>query len=450
MKAYQRHNSTDGDETDSISGDDETTSEQKQRRRRRRGILNQNFWSGIVLILMAVLAVLLFWIARHVRFNKQSPKFLRNTSSPTSAPTPVTQFLRLQNFLYDRTGSPEIWDSNSSQYQAIEFLASETSSNVTASTLYYYGGDFKELMERYTMVLLFYETNGDSEWRESFGFLSEGLSVCDWNNDLYGKTRGVVCHPDGTVRSIDLGMLPWSAWFPLQQVDLTRNSTSSYAYRIEANNLIGSLPPEILGLSNLESLYLSTNTLYGTIPSWIAQLPNIREIHLDSNSFRGSIPSDIGLLEGLEYLSLGNNKLTETIPSDFGRLGGLKQLLLNCNRLTGTLPSELSNLSKLVSLELEGNMITGSLPLEYASLPRLGVYQIFELVKGLLLFCIFSFWKSLLETLLIQDNGLADDFSGGICQANILHIHADCSGIEATIQCDCCVCPPKGTSCTIR
>jgi len=100
---------------------------------------------------------------------------------------------------------------------------------------------------------------------------------------------------------------------------------------------------------------LPANQLTGTIPPDIGNLTQIRGLHLggfgggglDSNNIIGEIPENIVQLYQLQSLSLDHNLLSGTIPSALGKLTQLTSLYLSHNRLFGPLP----DLSKLVHVE---------------------------------------------------------------------------------------------------
>ena len=90
------------------------------------------------------------------------------------------------------------------------------------------------------------------------------------------------------------------------------------------NNLDGTLPAELSGLSAVETLAFQFDPmLRGTIPSSIGQLVKLRGLSLAGASLSGPIPEALWQLTQLERLLLQNNQLTSTISS---RIGNLKKL----------------------------------------------------------------------------------------------------------------------------
>ena len=84
---------------------------------------------------------------------------------------------------------------------------------------------------------------------------------------------------------------------------------------------MGSIPPEIGNLTNLEKLDLRINQLTGSIPPEIGNLTNLTLLDLSENQLTGSIPPEIGNLTNLEYLLLHSNQLTGKIPKSICDLG---------------------------------------------------------------------------------------------------------------------------------
>jgi len=145
----------------------------------------------------------------------------------------------------------------------------------------------------------------------------------------------------------------------------------------------GSLPWEVVLLSNLELLDIDRNKLSGPIPSRISELTHLstfwarrskfsgtlpesfststREIGLEGNSLTGTLPSNWGTtMPSLTSVTVFGNSLTGTIPTTFGNLTNVEILELGDNLLTGTVPSELSRMRSLTDLSLGGNSLTES------------------------------------------------------------------------------------------
>eukprot|EP01064_Diplonema_japonicum_P035556 TRINITY_DN7753_c0_g1_i1.p1 TRINITY_DN7753_c0_g1~~TRINITY_DN7753_c0_g1_i1.p1 ORF type:complete len:706 (+),score=106.80 TRINITY_DN7753_c0_g1_i1:2-2119(+) len=97
------------------------------------------------------------------------------------------------------------------------------------------------------------------------------------------------------------------------------------------NNLLGTLPDALGGLTRLEVLRLSENSISGTFPDSLAGVGSLQQIQLSHNAISGAVPSLDGL-KGLRYLWLSENSFS-SIP-DFSSLRNLSVLNVNKNKLT--------------------------------------------------------------------------------------------------------------------
>ncbi len=119
--------------------------------------------------------------------------------------------------------------------------------------------------------------------------------------------------------------------------------------------------------NRVEQLYLGNNNLIGTIPPEISGLSEVNLLGFDNNQLTGSIPSSIGGMAKLVFLFLNSNQLSGTIPANIGNAPSLRRLHLENNQLTGTIPPELG-IPNLISLHLNNNQLSGSIPPELKDL----------------------------------------------------------------------------------
>jgi Leucine-rich repeat (LRR) protein len=149
------------------------------------------------------------------------------------------------------------------------------------------------------------------------------------------------------------------------------NLTRLYHLILMNNQLTGSIPPEIGNLSRLGYLFLDRNMLSGPIPLELCSLPNLVQLYLYSNHLSGPIPPELGNMTSLQWIVCRDNQFTGAIPPELGRLTDLRVLRLGDNQLSGGIPPELGNLVKLQSLRLRNNRLGGEIPGTLGSLTQL-------------------------------------------------------------------------------
>ena len=148
---------------------------------------------------------------------------------------------------------------------------------------------------------------------------------------------------------------------------------------LPGNGLIGTIPPQIQHLEDLESLHLGENDLEGPIPVEVTRLSRLKSLDLNYNAISGKLPPEIGDLSELVALSLFGNELTGEIPPEIGKLTQLAYLDLCHNQLTGPIPAEIGNLREMQYLFLcgvdsapqEGNRLSGEIPATIGNLTKL-------------------------------------------------------------------------------
>ncbi|KAJ8450511.1 hypothetical protein Cgig2_002196 [Carnegiea gigantea] len=139
---------------------------------------------------------------------------------------------------------------------------------------------------------------------------------------------------------------------------------------LPGTNLAGSLPEDILSLSELQILDLSNNKgLGGPLPSKIGTLKNLVNLVLIRCNFSGPIPESIGSLQKLKSLFLNSNNFTGSIPHSVGNLRNLVWLDLSDNQLDGPIPVSnktapgLDLLLNAQHFHLGQNKLSGEVPL---------------------------------------------------------------------------------------
>ena len=219
---------------------------------------------------------------------------------------------------------------------------------------------------------------------DRFGFLnwSTDTPISDWEG--VAVNRGVVTELDLRYKFLVGTIPPHLAYLiDLEGLYLSYNALNGTIppelgrlpylenLSLSGNALTGTIPPELAQLTQLRTLDLEFNELTGAIPPELAQLNELKELLLGYNALTGTIPPELGQLSHLNSLSLSGNALTGTIPPELGQLIHLEALSLNDNALTGTIPPELARLTKLVRLNLDTNHLTGAIPPELGQLSQL-------------------------------------------------------------------------------
>ena len=160
---------------------------------------------------------------------------------------------------------------------------------------------------------------------------------------------------------------PLSEWYGVTTDD---EGSVTKIYLI-GNNLVGTVPTELGGMSNLVGLYLARNQLSGAIPPELGDLHNLETLMLFRNQLSGAIPPELGSLTNLEELHLGRNELSGHIPITLGNMQSLTRLHLTVNNLSGGIPASLGNLTELRQLSIASNDLSGPIPSEIADLSNL-------------------------------------------------------------------------------
>ncbi|GLU18817.1 hypothetical protein SLE2022_350940 [Rubroshorea leprosula] len=86
---------------------------------------------------------------------------------------------------------------------------------------------------------------------------------------------------------------------------------------LSSNNLIGSIPEELIFLKDLHNLNLSWNHLSGKIPEKIGQMENLESLDFSKNGLSRMIPNSMSSLTKLSYLNLSYNNLSGSIPTGY-------------------------------------------------------------------------------------------------------------------------------------
>ena len=98
---------------------------------------------------------------------------------------------------------------------------------------------------------------------------------------------------------------------------------------LSENQLDGSIPSTVFGMTALTMLHLAQNPLTGTIPYTVGFMTALIDVVISATAVGGTIPATISQLTALTALNLGNNGgLWSGIPSTIGLLSRLQYALL--------------------------------------------------------------------------------------------------------------------------
>ncbi|GLT99834.1 hypothetical protein SLE2022_172470 [Rubroshorea leprosula] len=84
---------------------------------------------------------------------------------------------------------------------------------------------------------------------------------------------------------------------------------------LSSNNLVGSIPDELIFLKDLHNLNFSWNHLSGKITEKIGQMENLESLDFSKNVLSGTIPKSMSSLTKLSHLNLSYNNLSGPIPT---------------------------------------------------------------------------------------------------------------------------------------
>ncbi|CAN1812920.1 LRR receptor-like serine/threonine-protein kinase GHR1 [Linum perenne] len=116
---------------------------------------------------------------------------------------------------------------------------------------------------------------------------------------------------------------------------------------LSSNQLKGPLLSDLLTLPTLQQLHLSHNSLTGAIeyapPNSKSDLQGLEELNLAGNNISGSLPTSMAGMSSLSLLDLSQNFFTGPIPSNLS--SSLQRFNVSNNDLSGVVPENLRTFS---------------------------------------------------------------------------------------------------------
>jgi hypothetical protein len=227
--------------------------------------------------------------------------------------------------------------------------------------------DAPNLSQRFLLTLFYFLTtnNGELQWRSCSPVGFE--SADDWefaHNCTYEK---IVRSPvDDSFSQDDIPAMSWLS--PGHECDWAGVTCDDLKLvqllELWGQNITGTLPTELAGISSLQSVSLIYNEFRGTIPTEYAGMKKLINLELHGNLLTGTIPDAFWEANALQLLNFGENMLNGTISTKIGLLSSLKGFHISENHLSGTLPSEMGYLEYLTYSRFDANLLTGAFPSE--------------------------------------------------------------------------------------
>ena len=132
--------------------------------------------------------------------------------------------------------------------------------------------------------------------------------------------------------------------------------TMNTELQLADRSLTGTIPENVLTLSNLVTFNAANNSLSGPLPLTIQQMKALHILELSGNSLTGPIPSELGSANLLTHVNLLGNEFAGYIPASLGSLSRLQLLDVSQNRLHGIIPASICQLEG-AGIDLEFNNV---------------------------------------------------------------------------------------------
>jgi len=344
---------------------------------------------------------------------------------------------------------------SSPQAYALQFVLASVDDSTTTRNI-----------QRFALACFYYSTyrqahafwTNPNDWIENGNWL-ESNDECTW--------KGVTC-VNGVVEELALPRNGLTGSLPLELVFLTNlhslDLNTNFVYQPDelhavfgmpslksldlSDNFVTAeqgLPEPLLQHPTIEKIVLSYNLLQGSLPETL-DLPALTHLEMESNYISGSLPHALGGLDNLYYLYVRRNwldvdlqHLLEEEPTQSYRQ--IFSLWLDDNNVTGTLPDHLGEWSDLASLSITNTTLSGSLPDSMGTLQDLQrVWLYNNQLTGLVPQSLANLNK--LEIMQLHDNLLRGELPPRVCttiQASryeYAQALVDCD----RVACACCGC----------
>ncbi|KAF4351007.1 hypothetical protein G4B88_015991 [Cannabis sativa] len=188
--------------------------------------------------------------------------------------------------------------------------------------------------------------------------LSPSSNILKWSDPDPCQWDHVFCSNGKRVTRIQIGHQNLQGTLPRDLQGLTELER----LELQWNNISGPLP-SLSGLSNLQVLMLSNNQFSSIPDDFFAGMSSLQSVEIDNNPFTAwRIPETLQNASALQNFSANSANVSGPIPDFFGdnAFPGLSLLHLAFNYLEGGLPESFSD-SAIQSLWVNGQQSTGKL-----------------------------------------------------------------------------------------
>lgn len=160
--------------------------------------------------------------------------------------------------------------------------------------------------------------------------------------------------------------------------DLFEGMDQLFVLTLDGNSYNSSIPLTIGRLPSLSYVYASRADIIGDLSFFQSPdlWPNLIEIWMDNNPrLIGELPTDLGGYSNIRSLSFADCGLSGSLPESIGDLADLQKFWVYGNKLSGAVPSSISNYRKLLYFQIEDNDLTGVVP-DIVGLVNVGIVNL--------------------------------------------------------------------------
>jgi hypothetical protein len=268
-------------------------------------------------------------------------------TAPTMAPTSPRQpvFGEFYTAIASISGDSALNNAESPQSMALNWIVYDDplSLDVEDSTM----------IQRYSLMCLYFSTEGDSWKFETENEWGSGVSECEWDY--------VTCI-ENTVDALNLTQVGMKGTLVTELTQLTKLSRFFIPKNVGLEEAV--FPTVITQMQNLKFLNIEGTRMGGSLPEAIGTMTNLLELELQDNEFTGSLPETMKGLTNLVFVNFLRNQLKGSFFDFAINWRELTSLTFAENEFIGSIPSEIGLLTKLNAFHADSSTVTGTLPTE--------------------------------------------------------------------------------------